>query len=173
MSEQKYMLHGRELKIGDRVWNILSKKFVHIVDPCMLSMHPESYAWDDLHIDIAKIPPPLGFTSDGLPIRKGDAVMYDGRACVVINFDDRKRWWFCAPEGYFICSDVAPTFDFPTAPPKRKVLVEFWINKYPEDLKSHYIGQKSMFRSEQSAAENANKGCQGQEKFSYYVEVDE
>ncbi len=172
-----YKLHGRELKIGDRVWMIDSRKFsneLSITGLDFIHRNQSNFAWDAPRIELAKIDPPLGFTSDGLPIRKGDPVMVLGTACIAM--DERMPTIFCQDRLgnriYVLASDIS--FDFPTAPPKRKVLVEFWINKYGADKEINYdIACIGHYSSKELAIKHSSPNCQGQEKFSYYVEINE
>lgn len=92
MSE--YTLHGRPLKVGDKVWDLdlgmwrnVNETYVYgeysHVDIHDVHESQEEYTWDiPPTTDISKIPPPLCWV-EGHPIRIGTAMMHvDGYAVI-------------------------------------------------------------------------------------------
>ncbi len=67
-----YTLHGRELKVGDRVWNVLDQKWITVNEVHSISHTFAFYAWDECTYQstLGAIPPPLGWV-EGKPVRIG------------------------------------------------------------------------------------------------------
>ncbi len=72
-----YTLHGRELKVGDKVWNVLDQKWITVNEVHSISQTFAFYAWDECTYlnTIGAIPPPLGWV-EGKPVRKGDVLYW-------------------------------------------------------------------------------------------------
>ena len=103
-----YTLHGRELKVGDKVWSIPAKYWstLECHDLETINRNSFKYAWDECTYQstIGAIPPPLGWV-EGKPVRKGDVlyhVQYGGP---------------CLP--YYIEESELDFTGFSWSPPKR------------------------------------------------------
>ncbi len=81
-----YTLHGRELKVGDKVWNVLDQKWITVNEVHSISHTFAFYAWDECTYQstLGAIPPPLGWV-EGKPVRKGDVLYSASGIEVAIN----------------------------------------------------------------------------------------
>jgi len=173
----EFSLHGRPLKVGDKVWNIGCARWECICQRYALGLLPDDietvdrfqsfYAWDEPPaIDLASIPPPLCWI-EGFPVRKGTAMMTDiWHACVVEGGSDGYVT-FTTCKGLRGGAGIDHlTFAIPpNARPMQKVKRTVWINKYPQ------YDEGKIYPTEWDASINAIHGCQGQQSVTYSVEV--
>lgn len=181
---RQYLLHGRPIRKGDRVFNIERKRWVHIGDEGMaaakcstwseaedVASNSHKYAWDEPpQVDLRTVPPPLFFV-DGLPVRKG-SIMFDKaseKAVVIVGNEYYQYVEAQFPQtGNIRRVDKGHlTYDFPNTPSApEKVLQQRtrWFNIYENDA-----GRTSFhtYRSEEEAKKYALPGCLGQGYFRY------
>lgn len=178
----EFTLHGRPLKVGDKVWWLNSPVWLDVVDMQSeqaqqaaavgiqwVSEHPSSFAWDEPPaVDLASIPPPLCWI-EGHPVRKGEWMMWQANHAVVVNGMREDGLVECIEPCGKIHYAFASLLTFshpPSKRPMRTVERTVWINKYP-------VGGTYVYGTEEDAKDQANPDCQGQHPVTYTVEIPE
>jgi|GEM_PF-3192441 len=110
----EFTLHGRPLKVGDKVWWISQKNWRTIVPSdakpgenaiWWAAARPDDFAWDEPPaIDLSIIPPPLCWI-EGFPVRKGTAMMCNGEAVVIEDSGKSILFGKCA-NGYVSAAHI-------------------------------------------------------------------